>query len=91
VWWSVALSGLSVMHTIMLGNKWKIGWLVAVFAQVLWSVYAVVTRQWGFLLSAAVFTPINVRNYVKWNRDDRKIALARVEEVACDGCRHVRH
>lgn len=82
VWWSVALTATSLVTSLLIGNKLKIGWILGVAMQVLWLVYAVATRQWGFVASALAFGFMNTRNYLKWRGDERRVALARVEEVA---------
>lgn len=72
VWWSIGLSVIAVGVQWLIGNRWTPAWLLAVGAQGLWAVYAVWTRQWGFIGSAVVFGALNVRNYRKWRQLDRE-------------------
>lgn len=70
VWWSIVLPAMGFVATWMLGNRWKSGWLVGVAQNAAWLVYAAISEQWGFIASSVVFTVINIRNFVKWQRED---------------------
>jgi hypothetical protein len=48
------------------GNKRLWGWGVSIASQFLWTAYALITRQYGFLVGVALYTTVFVRNYVKW-------------------------
>jgi len=76
VWWSVGLSASSLASTWLIGNKRKSGWLLGVAQQLGWLTYALVSAQWGFLISVAVFTTMNAWNYTKWKRDDARATVA---------------
>lgn len=68
--WSYLLAVLSLFVTWQIGRKKSWAWLVATGQQVLWLTYAVVTKQYGFIVTALVFAPLNVHNYVTWRREE---------------------
>jgi len=68
--WSYTLAGLGVLSLYLTGKKKKSGWLVGLVNSALWIIYAVITNQLGFLLSALVFIWVQSKNYLQWRRDD---------------------
>lgn len=71
-WWSVGLTVLGGMGWLLVTVERRIqGFIVGVVAQVAWVTYAVVTEQWGFIGSAALFGAINVLGIVRWLRERR--------------------
>lgn len=69
-WWSYALSAAALAVSWLVGERKTWAWLAAALLQVAWAAYAVLSEQWGFLASSAAFLVMNLRNYVKWRRDD---------------------
>lgn len=69
VWWSwlLALIGSAGYLLVVRGSRW--GLVVGLLVQLLWFAYAVATRQWGFLVSASLFTGVNVFGLVRWWRE----------------------
>lgn len=67
--WSWILAAVGILGIYLAGRKKAVGWLVGVGAQVLWLVYAVVTRQWGFLLTAVAYAGIYGKNYLEWRHE----------------------
>jgi len=68
--WGLILDGVGLGGSYLLSNKWKAGWIVSLVAQVLWSVYAVETKQWGFFPGILTQTVINIHGYRRWSRDE---------------------
>lgn len=64
--WSLVLAAVGILGLIMAGRKMSAGWLVGLLAQVLWIIYALVTHQWGFLISALVYGTVYARNWYLW-------------------------
>ena len=65
-WWSVVLAftGLFGMYLAGRGSSW--GWVLGIADEVLWIVYAVVTGQWAFCLSAMAYGWVYSRNLRAW-------------------------
>lgn len=59
--WSYALAVIGITGLLIAANRPRIGWWFNIAAQVVWVTYAVVTRQWGFLLSALAYAVAYVR------------------------------
>lgn len=66
--WSFALAAVGVFGLWRAGKKDPRGWLVGLGAQVLWVIYALVTVQYGFLLTAAAYAWVYGQNYFTWRR-----------------------
>jgi hypothetical protein len=81
VWWSVLLTLLGGLGWLLVTVERRIqGFTVGILAQVAWVSYAVVTRQWGFLGSAALFGAINVLGVYRWLKG-RRAHQARVADL----------
>lgn len=75
-YWSYALTALGVTGLFLAGSRKRVGWALGLAAQPLWLVYAVVTGQWGFILSAFVYGGVYLRNWLKWRREAGRVMLA---------------
>ncbi len=72
VWWSWVLTVVGVTGLWFAGRRKAYGWAIGLGAQLLWIVYAVVTRQWGFIASAFIYGAVYARNYATWRREQTK-------------------
>lgn len=45
------------------------GWMIGIAVQVIWVAYALMTEQYGFILSAAAFGIVNTVNFITWYRE----------------------
>ena len=70
--WSISLAAVGILGIYMAGNKSPLGWAVSFGAQLLWVVFAIVTGQLGFILSAVAYGTIYGRNYLRWRKDQRE-------------------
>jgi hypothetical protein len=77
--WSWVLTTVGVCGLILAGSKRSIGWAVGLGAQALWIVYAVVTRQWGFIASAIIYGVVYGRNWQRWQREGRQTKVNECE------------
>lgn len=66
--WSVALAAIGILGLYLAGSKNLWGWVVSFAAQVLWIMFAVVTGQYGFVLSALAYGWVYGRNYIRWRK-----------------------
>jgi hypothetical protein len=67
--WSWVLAAIGVSGIFFVGQKTIWGWLVLLANEVLWTVYAVVTQQYGFIFSAIAYATVYIRSYLHWKRD----------------------
>lgn len=73
-WWSWLLMAVGVTGLFLAGKKRKIGWMIGIGVQLLWIIYAIVSRQWGFIASALVYGAVNVINWRRWHREEKEAA-----------------
>jgi hypothetical protein len=59
----------------MCGRRMRVGWLVAIFTEMLWVAYAISTRQWGFIAGAALYMAVFARNWTLWGRNEQTVHL----------------
>lgn len=84
VWWSIVLAAGALFTAWQVGNRQRVGFLLALGLQAGWIVYSVISKQWGFLVSSIIFAGMNVRNWRKWKRLDEAEEAER-ERTQC-GC-----
>lgn len=68
-YWSWLLTAVGVTGLLIAGSKKRAGWAIGLGAQGLWIAYALATKQYGFLVSAAAYGSVYVRNWRKWSED----------------------
>lgn len=66
--WSWVLMAVGVTGLWLAGRGIWWSWFVGLGAQVLWLAYAIVTGQWGFIVSAFAYGFVYARNGVRWMR-----------------------
>jgi nicotinamide riboside transporter PnuC len=70
--WSYTLAGLGVLSLYLTGKKLKSGWVVGLINSGLWIIYGLTTEQYGFIVSAFVFIAVQYKNYVAWDREEKR-------------------
>lgn len=70
-WWSWILTAAGIAGLLLAGSKRKVGWLLGFCIQPVWLVFAIVTEQYGFILSAVAYGSVYARNWIRWRREDR--------------------
>lgn len=70
-WWSWVLTVVGVTGLLVAGSKRKLGWAIGLGAQVLWLTYGIVTRQYGFIVSAFAYGTVYARNWTRWYMEER--------------------
>jgi len=71
-WWSWALMAVGVTGLFLAGRGGWLGWAIGIFAQLLWFAYALVTKQYGFIVSAVAYGTVNVINLRKAIKKQRE-------------------
>ena len=73
-WWSWFLAIMSAAGLLVAGDRRRSGWLMCTAVQPFWVVYAITSRQWGFIGGAALFGFVNIRNWLRWRSpaEDRR-------------------
>lgn len=82
VWWSVLLTAAGGLGWLLVTvEQRRAGFTVGVATQALWISYAVVTRQWGFIVSALLFGAINVLGLIRLARARRPVPPAASDRI----------
>lgn len=68
-YWSWLLEGVGLLGATIVGRKRWYGWLVLLINLFMWSVYAIESRQYGFMVASFFYAPLYARNLIKWLRD----------------------
>lgn len=76
MWWSYVLMFFGVVGLYLIGKKIKAGWYINIVAQVLWFIYAIATKQYGFLVSSVAYAA----TYYNGLRNFGKIKFAQTKE-----------
>lgn len=74
--WSIVLAAVGILGLYLAGSKNLWGWVISLAAQVLWIIFALVTGQYGFILSAVAYGWVYARNYIRWRRDQQAKEVA---------------
>jgi hypothetical protein len=67
--WSYLLTATGIGCIYLQGKKLEIGWLLAVFAQVLWIAYAFASKQYGFIGAAIAYGSMFFLNWRRWRAE----------------------
>jgi hypothetical protein len=68
-YWSYVLTAVGILGLYLAGRKLWWAWLIGLGAQSLWVAYAVVTKQWGFIVSALAYGWVYARNALRWRAE----------------------
>ncbi len=67
-YWSWLLAVLGVSGMYFVGKKTVWGWLVLLANEVIWVVYALVTKQYGFIMMAIAYAIVYIKSYLEWRK-----------------------
>ena len=62
--WVLAIVGVFGIYFV--GRKTLWGWSVLLFNETLWTVYGLVTKQYGFIVSAVAYGLVYIKSYRHW-------------------------
>ena len=68
-YWSWILAAIGVSGIYFVGRKTIWGWLILLFNEIIWIAYAVITTQYGFIVSAIAYAAVYIRSYLHWRED----------------------
>jgi hypothetical protein len=71
--WSWVLAAIGVTGIFFVGRKTIWGWLVLLLNECLWIVYAIVTKQYGFIFAAIAYGFVYIKSYLGWKKMEGKI------------------
>ena len=65
--WVLAVVGVAGIYFVGRKDAW--GWFVLLFNETLWIGYAIVTKQYGFILSALAYAAVYIKSYIHWSKE----------------------
>ena len=65
------ISVVTIAAAWMIGNKSVWGQRLGMVANLCWWYYVIAFERWGLLPMEAMFTVIQVRNLIKWEKESR--------------------
>ena len=68
-YWSWVLEGVGLLGAFVVGRKLYWGWAILLVNTVLWGVYAIESRQYGFIMASFFYAPLYSRNLIKWFKE----------------------
>lgn len=80
-YWSWILGFIGIAGFILTGRKIWWAWYVNIGAQVVWFTYAIVTVQYGFLVSSIVYAAVFSYNAYLWTKDRKLTEQAKNEQI----------
>ncbi len=65
--WVLAVIGVSGIFLV--GRKTISGWLILCLNECLWIIYALATKQYGFIAMALAYAAVYIKSFIHWNKD----------------------
>lgn len=74
--WSVALGIAGITGQYIIGKKSSKGYIVGMGTQILWLIFAIQTKQYGFILLSSMYFGVYWKSWRAWRKDEkRKMAV----------------
>lgn len=64
--WSLVLTAIGILGFWLAGQKVWWAWYVNIANQILWFAYALITKQYGFILASIFYTIVFGKNAYQW-------------------------
>lgn len=74
--WSYALAAVGIFGLYLAGKKNAWGWALGFLVQIPWVVYAVLTEQYGFIVSAIAYGYVYAKNFLVWRKEENEVTEA---------------
>ncbi len=71
-WWSWLLAVIGVSGIYVVGNKNMLGWLVLCINECIWILYALATKQYGFIVMALAYASVYIKSYRQWRLEAKQ-------------------
>ena len=69
--WSWVLAIVGSLGIYVVGKKNVFGWFILMLSETLWTIYAFVTHQYGFLFEVTLYTFAYIKSYLHWRKDEK--------------------
>ena len=68
-WYSWVLAVIGVSGIYFVGRKMKWAWLWLIFNECLWIIFALATKQYGFIFAALAYTAVYIKSFLRWSKE----------------------
>jgi nicotinamide riboside transporter PnuC len=68
-WYSWVLAVIGVSGIYFVGRKKKWAWLCLIFNECLWIIFALATKQYGFIFAALAYTAVYIKSFLRWSKE----------------------
>lgn len=68
--WSWVLAVIGVSGIFLVGRKTIWGWLILCVNECLWIIYALTTKQYGFIAMAVAYAAVYIKSFIHWKKDE---------------------
>jgi hypothetical protein len=72
VMWSWILAVIGVTGIYFVGRKTIWGWLVLLLNECIWIMYALATKQYGFIFMATAYAAVYIKSYMLWHKENNE-------------------
>jgi hypothetical protein len=79
--WSWILTIVGLTGFILAGRKVWWSWYINIACQGLWFAYAIVTKQYGFIVASLAYTVVFTQNAIKWTREHRNPPISNSGDI----------
>ena len=69
---SWVLTVVGITGFILAGRKVWWSWYINIACQVLWFAYAIITKQYGFIIAAILYTIVFSKNAIAWTKEHKE-------------------
>ena len=70
IWsWVLAIIGSSGVFIVGKKNIW--GWFILLLNECLWTIYAFITKQYGFIFAVMLYSAAYLKSYLLWREDEK--------------------
>lgn len=70
--WSWVLAIIGITGMVMVGRKMWQAFVVLILVEILWAIYSIQTKQYGFILGSTAYITVHVISTRRWRRESRK-------------------
>lgn len=71
-YWSWILTAVGLTGFFLAGKRVWWCWYINIACQVLWFSYALVTKQYGFIVASLAYTVVFTQNAIQWTKEHKE-------------------
>lgn len=72
-YWSYLLAVVGITGIFFVGKKTAWGWIILFVNECLWITYALLSKQYGFLIMAIAYMIVYIKSYFSWTSESKNL------------------